>query len=238
MIQQKNFDEYDQLRDYYNGVYHHNAVIKRGSNGHFRRLARRLNVKPSMKVADIACGTGDWLYATQQRGAHPVGIDISSKAIDVCKTRMPGGEFHTAVAENLPLSDNQFDLVSCLGALEHFVNPSVALQEMIRIAKPEARFLFLVPNADFLTRRLGFFRGTDQVEVREEVCTLQGWIRLFEDAGLTVAHLWRDLHTLSIEWIFRRPWYIVPARIVQALLLPLWPLSWQYQIYYLCYKQS
>ena len=105
---------------------------------------------------------------------------------------------------------------------------------MIRTAKPDAMFLLLVPNAGFLTRRLGLYAGTHQAAMREEIRSLQAWQELFASAGLHVINRWKDLHVLSPSWIARGPVYLWPLRAAQALALPFWPLSWQYQVYHLC----
>jgi len=39
---------------------------------------------------------------------------------------------------------------------------------------------------------------------------------------------------VSAGWIFFGPWYRWPLRATQALALPFWPLTWQYQVYHLC----
>lgn len=83
------------------------------------------------------------------------GVDLSEKAITVCKTALLQGDFYSTPAEDLPFEENRFDVVTCLGSLEHFVDPGKALKEMVRVAKNDAIFLLLVPNADFLMRRLG-----------------------------------------------------------------------------------
>lgn len=93
------------------------------------------------------------------------------------------------------------------------------------------------PNAGFLTRRLGLFAGTRQVEVREEVRSLKEWQRLFDSVGLRTDKRWRDLHVVSWSWIMQGPKYLRPMRAAQALALPLWPLAWQYQVYHLCILQ-
>jgi SAM-dependent methyltransferase len=188
-------------------------------------------------VLDVACGIGGWLLAVRERGAYPVGIDVSDKAIDICRAVMPDGEFHVGFAENLPFQDSRFHVVSCLGSLEHFPDPESALNEMVRVATEDAVFLILVPNAGFLTRRLGLYRGTCQVAVREDMRTLREWREIFEAAGLQVEQRWRDLHVLSWLWISSKRWYHIPLRAAQAILLAVWPLSWQYQVYHLCRKR-
>ena len=130
---------------------------------------------PLQQVLDVACGVGNWLLACKQLGASTSGVDLSERAIAACKSVMPEGDFYAGPAESLPFEDERFDVVTCLGSLEHFVDPGNALKEMLRVAKDNATFLLLVPNADFLTRRLGFFTGTDQVDAKEEVRTLDEW---------------------------------------------------------------
>ena len=164
------------------------------------------------------------------------GIDISSRAIEVCRKRMPTGEFEIGPAETLPFSDDQFDLVTCLGSLEHFLDQPGALREMARVTGERGRVLILVPNAGFLTYRLGLYRGTHQQTIRETIRTLDEWQRMFSSAGLDVIDRWRDLHVLDRSWILRPPRLVVPIRLMQALALAVWPLQWQYQVYHLCTK--
>ena len=185
-------------------------------------------------MLDVACGQGQWLRSLSALGAVSAGVDISAVALDVCREYLPRARLYCAAAEQLPLDNQQFDFVSCLGALEHFLNPRAALGEMIRVAKPNALFLLLVPNADFLPRRLGLYSGTYQAKVREDVRSLHEWQQLFESAGLKIIYRWRDLHVLSARWIFLGRWYQWPLRAAQALALPFWPLTWQYQVYHLC----
>ena len=151
---------------------------------------------------------------------------------------MPNGEFHACPAEALPFQAGQFDVVSCLGALEHFLDPHAALNEMIRVANDEAPFLLLVPNAGFWMRRVSLYQGTTQAAVHEDVRTLREWQELFDLSGLHVIQRWRDLHVLSWAWITARKWYWIPFRAIQAALLTILPLDWQYQVYHLCRKRG
>ena len=228
----------NQIRDYYNSVYYNDARPNIRVSGHFSRLASKIGMHKGHSVLDVACGRGNWLLAVDRMGANPSGIDISDKAIDICRTILPHGEFHVGSADRLPFEDKRFDVVSCLGALEHFPDPVGALKEMVRTARDDAKFLLLVPNAGFLTRRLGLYKGTDQIEIHEEWRTLEEWNGLFESAGLEVLKRWKDLHVLSWSWINAKSLYHIPLRIAQAISLIFWPLSWQYQVYHLCRKRK
>jgi SAM-dependent methyltransferase len=223
---------------YYDAVYYKDTTHTTAVPRHLKRLVSRIGIRQGQLMLDVACGRGEWLLAACDQGVLPVGIDLSRRAIETCKQAIPRGKFCTASAEALPFAEAKFDLVSCLGALEHFIDPELALKEMVRVAKDDASFLLLVPNADFLTRRLGLYWGTEQAAVKEDVRTLGEWKELFEAADLRIKERWRDLHNLSWSWIASAPWYEIPLRSAQAFALAVWPMSWQYQVYHLCKKQS
>lgn len=227
-------DEFDSIRRFYDDEYY--ASHKEGHilPWHCRRIAARLGDLSGRRVLDVACGTGEWLACFRDRGADVTGIDLSSKAIRICLERFPGGDLHCGPAESLPFGDGRFDLVTCMGSLEHFLDKCKALQEMRRVAKSDARFLILVPNAGFLTRRLKLYHGTQQVKAREDVLTLDAWRELFTASGLQVMRTWRDLHPLSRHWILHGSPVGWPLRAAQALALATWPIRWQYQVYHYC----
>jgi ubiquinone/menaquinone biosynthesis C-methylase UbiE len=229
-------DELQEMKSFYDDVYYSNSEKPLQGTAHLENLAQKLNVASGNAVLDIACGLGEWLHVCGAVGASVSGVDLSERAIEYCRKHMPDGEFHAVPAEKLPFADERFDVVSCLGSLEHFVEPVVSLREMARVAKKDARFVILVPNADFLTRKLKLFGGTNQKDAKEVVRTLEEWESLFKQAGLRVSRKWKDLHVLSWNWITMNGWLRAPFRAIQALLLLIWPLRWQYQVYHLCTK--
>jgi SAM-dependent methyltransferase len=225
---------HEQVRRFYDEEYYFDAGAGGTLPWQMRRVADRMRGMDGRKVLDIACGTGAWLAELAHRGASAAGIDISSRAVEQCRRRLPDADIREGVAEQLPFEDGSFDLVTCLGSLEHFLDQPRALREMRRVAKPDATLLILVPNAGFLTRSLGLYGGTGQVAIRETVRSIEEWTMLLHDAGLEVGARWRDLHPLSAAWIFQGPMRSRPLRLAQALALPLWPLRWQYQVYFKC----
>lgn len=225
-------NEHEEIKSFYDTVYYKNASATVSASNHLRALAGRF-VSPGQQVLDVACGTGNWLLAATEKGAQPSGIDLSTRAIDICRQNIPEGEFHAGPGESLPFEDGRFDLITCLGSLEHFLDPVAAVKEMVRVSKDDARFIILVPNADFLTRRLGLYQGTYQTAAREEVRTLHEWDNIFRSGGLQTIKRWKDLHVLSWSWIANGGWKHVPQRALQALVLAFWPLRWQYQVYHL-----
>jgi ubiquinone/menaquinone biosynthesis C-methylase UbiE len=226
--------DHDAVREFYDDFYYRDLIKRNSPKLHLRRLARRFEPWSGRRALDVGCGPGGWLQTIAERGAITAGIDISEVALEVCRSAVPEAELHCGPAERLPFADRQFDFISCLGALEHFLDSEASLEEMIRVAKPNASILLLVPNADFLPRRLGLYNGTLQAAVKEQALSPLEWQELFQSAGLRVKARWKDLHILSTAWIFRGAYYEWPLRAAQAVALPFWPLSWQYQVYYLC----
>ncbi len=229
-------NEIEKLKRFYDDVYYQKIENTFKLSKHYEALADKLGITPGDQVLDIACGKGDWLNVCKQKGAHIAGIDLSSKAIDHCKKHLPDGEFYAQPAEQLPFRKEAYDVITCLGSLEHFVEPVIALKEMVRVAKPDARFILLVPNADFLTRKLGLYRGTNQKDAKEVVRTLEEWESLFNESGLKVQERWKDLHVLTWNWVKSNGYLSVPLRGAQAMALALWPLRWQYQVYHQCVR--
>lgn len=229
-------DDYRNVARFYDEVYYRGAGEPAESRvpWHARALADRLALRGGERILDVACGTGDWLQVAAARGLEVAGIDISERAIEICRTRMPAGEFRVGPAERLGFLDRAFDVVTCLGSLEHFLDQPAALAEMTRVLKPDGRIVILVPNAGFLPYRLGLYRGTQQQAVRETIRPLNEWSAMFGASGLDVLSRWRDLHILDRRWIARRPWWMALPRLAVAAALPCWPLSWQYQVFHLC----
>jgi ubiquinone/menaquinone biosynthesis C-methylase UbiE len=217
--------ELSEIQEFYDSVYYRDTVANDAVPTHYRRLAERLSTGQGTQVLDVACGTVTWLRAVQERGASAAGVDLSKRAIELCHRALPDGEFYCSPAEHLPFSDQRFDIVSCLGSLEHFVDPVAALREMVRVAKPDATFILLVPNKDFLTRRLGLYHGTHQTAAEEVVRTLDEWRTLFARAGLTVEERWKDLRMLNRAWVMLSGPLLAPNRLAQAIMLAVWGLA-------------
>jgi len=230
--------DHERVAKFYDDVYYKGAEAGASPSTHLKKLSTRLGVSSGWSVLDVACGAGDWLAVAAAKGATVSGIDISERAVSICRQRMPDGEFRTGPAEGLPFPDCTYDLVTCLGSLEHFLDQPAALAEMVRVMKPNGKVVILVPNAGFLTYRLGLYKGTQQQAIRETIRPLSEWQQMLNASGLTVKERWKDLHVLDKRWIIRAPWTLIPFRLLQVLALTVWPLHWQYQVYHLCERIS
>ncbi|UPG84815.1 class I SAM-dependent methyltransferase [Luteibacter aegosomatis] len=231
--------EMEQIRRFYDEEYYGGSLKDGGLPWHSRKVAALVGDIRGKAVLDVACGLGEWLGYFRSRGASSIsGIDLSVRAVEACRFRYLDGDFHVGAAEALPFKDASFDVVTCMGSLEHFVDKPAALGEMLRVARPGATFILLVPNSGFLTRRLGLYSGTQQARIKEDVLSLDAWTALFTSSGLEVTRRLPDLHPLSIKWITLGKPLGWPLRAIQAIALAVWPLSWQYQVYHFCTRRA
>lgn len=111
---------------------------------------RQANVRPGMKVLDIASGTGDLALAFA-REAGPAGevwlTDINGAMLAEGRNRMLDAGLLLPVAqcdaEQLPFPDHRFDVVSVAFGLRNMTHKDRALAEMRRVLRPGGKLLVL-----------------------------------------------------------------------------------------------
>mmetsp|Transcript_27211 Transcript_27211/g.42555 ORF Transcript_27211/g.42555 Transcript_27211/m.42555 type:complete len:165 (-) Transcript_27211:705-1199(-) len=92
--------------------------------------------KDSIKLIDIGAGDGLVGAALCQEGFKKENLtaqDISQAMLEVAKQREAYGSFIKSdlTADRVPLPDNSFDALTCVGVTSHF-QPEPAVSEMIR----------------------------------------------------------------------------------------------------------
>lgn len=121
-----------------------------------RRLAARLALKPGERCLYTSIGTGaDVPYLAEQVSLETVelvGLDLSMGMLRRCKARIRPYEKTSllvqANAERLPFADRTFDVVFHVGGINFFDQPAVAVQEMIRVARPGSLILIADETKD------------------------------------------------------------------------------------------
>jgi SAM-dependent methyltransferase len=200
-----------------------------------------LDARPRTRLLDVSCGAGSLLAAAQDRAIDAVGIDLSDEAVKLAKRVAPGAEVTVGAGESLPYRNATFDYVSCLGSLEHFLDMGKGLEEMKRVAKPDARFCIMVPNQDFIAWKVTGRQGTAQQDINEHLLPLSDWRRLFEEHGLSVLRVVPD-RWHAVRWRSRNGGKHGAARFVTGPALEVaWrlvPLRWQYQFVFVLANRS
>lgn len=159
------------------------------------------------RILDVGCGGGLMAEAMAQRGAHVLGIDLSTVAIQVA----------TAHAEQSGLTDRvqyqltgiealgaehegQYDIINCLEMLEHVPDPAAIIEQCQRLLKPGGQlfvstinrnpkaFVFAIVGAEYLLNLVP--RGTHEFKKFIRPSELSAWcreygFRLLDETGLT-----------------------------------------------------
>lgn len=103
-------------------------------------------------MLECGCGSAGVSLYFARRGYRCTMLDFAPTAIDVARQnfRIHGasGTFVLGDVEALPLRSNNYDIVTSFGLLEHFADPNLAIQEMVRVLKPGGLFF-----ADIVPRR-------------------------------------------------------------------------------------
>ena len=88
------------------------------------------------RVLDIGCGTGDHLLLFRRKGCDVTGIDPSPDMLKLAEEKLGNrADFNLGYAEDLPFSDNEFDIVILNTSLEYTNNPDRAIAEAIRVCR-------------------------------------------------------------------------------------------------------
>jgi ubiquinone/menaquinone biosynthesis C-methylase UbiE len=171
---------YEDLTRWYDAQYRANGTWE--SNGQYTQVLIDLLRQAGLTAAnrktllDIACGGAFFLEYSQASFKQVFGCDISRVGLDEARARCPQLKLCEANGEFLPFHNQAFDIVTCLGSLEHFLNPSQALVEMRRILKPGGIIMILVPiNPDW---------AVYDIQPTEIVMDPPEWEKTFQRAGL------------------------------------------------------
>jgi len=90
----------------------------------------------SEKVLDVGCGTGEHLLLFMKKGCDITGVEPSSSMLNVAKQKLgSGADLQMGKAEELPFSDNEFDIVTMISSLEFMDDPQKAICEAIRVCR-------------------------------------------------------------------------------------------------------
>lgn len=194
------------------------------------------------KLLDVACGGGGFLYYAEQR-VSCCGVDISPVAIEYARKLLKRTRVEVGKAEVLAYNDREFDFVTCLGSLEHFLDMDRALQEMRRVLKENGKLLIYVPNLYFfgdivwvwLTGKPIIERGRQPVE---RANTVNGWQQLIEDNGFRVIRVAGYNLRYPLLKIILRPSRIGLLRLVWHLASFLIPKNLSYHLAYVVEKSN
>ena len=103
----------------------------------------KLDVRPEMKVLDVACGSGNLAVVAAQKGADVTGLDLADNLVASAKRRAAAMglqiSFDQGDAEQLPYGDDSFDLVMTMFGAMFAPRPELVASELVRVCRPGGR---------------------------------------------------------------------------------------------------
>ncbi len=117
-------------------------------------LTHLKRIKPHGRLIDIGCATGDFLNIAKTKSNYDVfGLEPSIWASTIALNR--GLRIHQEFLENFSSKNPiQFDIVTCWGVIEHFVNPKKETINMVNILKPGGILALWTGDVSSITSRL------------------------------------------------------------------------------------
>ena len=144
------------------------------------RLAVDLSgLSPGEVVLDIGCGPAAAVRRATRLGARAIGVDPAPVMLGFARvlTRRNTVSFRRGAAEQLPVEDDEADVVWSIATVHHWRDIDAALDEVRRVLVPAGRFVAIEHHTHEHARGLGSQGWTRaQAESFAEYCEAHGFV--------------------------------------------------------------
>jgi SAM-dependent methyltransferase len=186
---------YDQLWQTAWGDMQRHGPVHRHATEDLLRTVASLDVRT---ILDVGCGSGDNLEALTAVNRYQLaGVDVSEKALEIARRRVPGAELAILDVQREALP-RTYDLVISLQVVEHLLDDVSALRNMAKMA---GRYLLVATMRGRMRRSelsIGHIRNYSAVELQRKI----------EAAGLELAWIrgwgfpfYSPLYRTVAEWL-------------------------------------
>jgi len=139
---------------------------------------------PPAKILEVGCGTGHVSSFLAKKGYSVTGCEFYTEAIELS---WPGFMIVQGDANNLPFTDNSFDIVGLFDVIEHFQDDVALLKEAYRVVREGGIIVITVPAREEL------WSWVDEVAFHKRRYTKEKIKKIFSEL---------HFNTLSIEYMF------------------------------------
>ncbi len=113
------------------------------------------NKTSSLRCLDIGCGGGIITENLASFSQDVTGVDISAASLETAKQHAQEQglkiNYQQAPAENLPFTDDSFDLITCCDVLEHVDDLAKSIAEISRVLRPGGVFVYDTVNRTLMS---------------------------------------------------------------------------------------
>ena len=118
--------------------------LRRHENSHenlLQLMVECANVQPHNTVLDIACGPGIVSCYFARHTSHVTGLDIVPAMVERARQlqaerQLSNIDWKLGESTTLPFADDSFDRVVTRFSFHHYMEPQIAIAEMMRVCKP------------------------------------------------------------------------------------------------------
>lgn len=110
---------------------------------------------PNLAILDAGCGTGLGGKALLASGFTTIdGVDVSRRSLEIARKTEAYRTLRNVDLQKppLPIEDNVYDALCCVGVLTYITDSSSALREFSRVVKPKG-FVALTQRSDLFEER-------------------------------------------------------------------------------------
>lgn len=114
--------------------------------------SRKLPPMAVGKMLELGCSSGSYMEYARSIGWHVDGIEFSEKAANVAIAK--GFNVQVGAVESSAPPNQPYDLITAWMVMEHLHEPHLVLNKLKKWLKPDGYFVFLVPDANSISRKL------------------------------------------------------------------------------------
>jgi len=162
---------------------------------------------------DVGCGNGSFECSIEDHIENYVGIDISSRAIQIAKQSSKKGMFLIGSACALPIRNGSNNLILCSEVLEHIPDYWMAVKEISRVLQADGHLILTTPNymnpSVLLTSLYARLRGVSRtMQIYDKPVPHHRLLSILNICGMRVIHInsfYSNFTTprLSLKIVFR-----------------------------------
>ncbi len=107
-------------------------------------------------LLDVGCCAGDHLAIYESRGASVFGVEPSAKMLEIAATQIKDqSNLKRGGSDDIPFSDNEFDVVTARLSLHYIPNLDDAWGEIGRVIRPGGVLAYVTPHPFNTSKRIG-----------------------------------------------------------------------------------
>jgi len=123
-------------------------------------------LRPGDSVLDLCSSWTSHITPGKLELSRVAGLGMNAKELEANKalTEWTVQDLNEKKNVQLPYENNSFDVVMCQLSIDYLIHPLEVMKEVSRVLKPGGKVAILISNRLFLTKAVGLWTGSDDIE--------------------------------------------------------------------------